>query len=164
MPLYGYKVIEIYDDGPSEEFGIERFDHHPVSGETFQLHWLDGRVAHDAIVDHVDPDRLEVYVLKIEGTELSTSETTATERLRDVGLLVASTRDRLIREVGEQGLVVAVVVSTIDGTVIHSGLIRDILAGSDLKSQDLVKALHDTVDAFMARLPSVRHLPAGEPS
>jgi hypothetical protein len=170
MPLYEYMVIEIHGDDSPEVFGFERFDHHPVPGETFQLHWLDGRVAHTSRVDHVDPGRLEVFVVKIDGTESSTVKTaetaaiTATERLRDVGFLVKNMRDRLTREVGEQGLAVAVVIRTFDGTSVHVGLEQNILEGSNLGPLDLVEALHDAMDAFMARLPSVTHLPTGNPS
>jgi hypothetical protein len=162
MPLFEYHVIQTYIEGPPEDFGFERLDHHPELGEMILLHWSNGRDAYRACVHHVDSCLLEVFVRKIDTDEMTAS--TATERLRDVGKLVESARDRLSREIGNHGLAVAVVVRTYDGTSIHVGLGSNILLGSSIGTQDLIEALHATMDDFLAKCPSVIPHPEGKTS
>lgn len=163
MLMFEYHVVLLQGDQPPEDHGIEMLDHHPVPGKVIQLHWLDGREAGKASVSNVDPSSLRLYVQEIDGTATS-APMAPEERLRDVGRLVTAARDRLQVEVGEQGLVVAVVVRTFDGASIHVGLGSPVLIGSDLGPRDLVELLHSTVDDFLAKLPSVVPLTEGEPS
>ncbi len=154
--MYAYEVIELhYDEGP-EPFGVERFDHHPVVGEIIRLHWLDGTEAGLVKVDKVDVQNLKIYVREIPLD--SQVPSTPEERLEKVGKIVEAARDKLNTDVGEQGIAVAVIVRTMDGTSIHVALSNRALAGSHVLPSSFTECLHDVTDAFMAQLPGVRSL------
>jgi hypothetical protein len=165
---FNYNVIEMLEEEAPEDFGFEVIDHHPMPGEILMLHWRDKTDAFKVRVHHADPSQLKVFVRKIENTAdvvevagTTPEESTASKRLQDVGLLVAGARDRLEREVGKQGLAVAVMVRTYDGTSIHVALGSDLLPESPVGTRDLIEALHTTMSEFLAKCPSLVHCPPG---
>lgn len=53
--ITGYEVIEQYDDGMREPFGLHGFENTPKKGDIVTLRWLDRTPAYDVIVGLVDP-------------------------------------------------------------------------------------------------------------
>lgn len=60
--ITGYEVIEQYDDGMREPFGLHGFEDTPREGDVVTLRGLDGSPAYDVIVREVHEDRLRVVV------------------------------------------------------------------------------------------------------
>lgn len=60
MIVYGFRVIEHFDNDPPEPFGSVVLAATPRPGDIVQLKWLDGRDAYSVRVDSVSGSTLHV--------------------------------------------------------------------------------------------------------
>jgi hypothetical protein len=92
------------------------------------------------------------------------SALTAAERLQEASLLAQQARGSLWDKISPPGLIVAVIIKTLDGTAIEVMVNLGALEGSDIGTGPLVKALHAAVEGYAEKLPSLVKLPAEKPS
>lgn len=89
---------------------------------------------------------------------------TAAERLHEASILAQQARSSLWDKINPPGLIVAVIIKTLDGTAIEVMVNLGAIEGSDIGTGPLVKALHTAVEGYTEKLPSLVKLPTGKPS
>ena len=67
--ITGYLVIEQYDDGQREPFGMHGFEETPKIGDVVTLRWFDRTPAYDVKILVVNEDDFEVIVEAIKDTQ-----------------------------------------------------------------------------------------------
>ena len=88
----------------------------------------------------------------------------AAERLHEASLLAQQARSLLWNKINPPGLIVAVIIKTLDGTAIEVMVNLGTLEGNDIGTGPLVKALHAAVEGYAEKLPSLVRLPTEKPS